>query len=158
MYVSPAALVKRLGVGRSAGYDRIRRALMKGYLVDLATKDERRKKLVVGSALPDSDEFLPEPDAVFRWRPKDPDGQHFGPTVRPDGVMSGCPGRPAAPPDERAHEPFTDDDTQFVRCPVCDETKAIAVVRAGITVPGLRPSSAMSAETDHRERQRGASS
>jgi len=39
-YASPKAVTDRLAVGRSAAYDRIHRALVKGYLVNEATKDE----------------------------------------------------------------------------------------------------------------------
>ena len=65
-FASPKALTDRLGVGRSAAYDRIRRALLKGYLVNEAGKDERGMKLVIGSPLPGADEFLPSPAEVIR--------------------------------------------------------------------------------------------
>jgi hypothetical protein len=66
VHVSPKALTDRLGVGRSATYDRVRRALLKGYLVNEAAKDERGMKLVIGSPLPGADEFLPTSADVVR--------------------------------------------------------------------------------------------
>jgi Domain of unknown function (DUF3854) len=99
-HVSPTALTARLGVGRSATYDRIRRALAKGYLVNEATKEERRMRLVVGAPLPGGEDFLPSADAVVRVCPDDPPGQESGSTERVEAAMSGSPGRPADPPHE----------------------------------------------------------
>ena len=45
-------LVDQLSVGRSATYDRVKRALLGGYLANEATKEERAWKLVLGSPLP----------------------------------------------------------------------------------------------------------
>lgn len=66
-HVSPKALQERLGVGKSATYDRIRRALMAGYLVNLAKKDERGMRLTMGSPLPGADDFLPTPAEIVRY-------------------------------------------------------------------------------------------
>ena len=100
-YVSPSQLTNRLGVGQSATYDRIRRALLKGYLVDEATKDERRKKLVVGTPLPGAGEFLPTADAVFRVYSDRPPGRESGSTMRDSKGNSGIPVIPAEPPEEQ---------------------------------------------------------
>jgi 5S rRNA maturation endonuclease (ribonuclease M5) len=106
-HVSPRALAERLGVGRSATYDRIRRALMKGYLANEAAKDERGMKLVAGAALPGSEDFLPSVEDIVRVSSGTPAGQSFGSTMPKDDVMSGCPGRPDLPADapewERAY-------------------------------------------------------
>jgi hypothetical protein len=75
VHVSPKALIDHLGVGRSAAYDRIGRALLKGYLVNEAAKDERGMKLVIGSPLPGEDEFLPAPAEVVRVLSGTPTGQ-----------------------------------------------------------------------------------
>jgi hypothetical protein len=56
-HVSPKALSTHLGIGRSATYDRIHRALTAGYLANAAAKDERGYKLVVGADLPAGGEF-----------------------------------------------------------------------------------------------------
>jgi hypothetical protein len=47
------ALTKQLGIGRSATYDRIRRALQRVYLVNEAKKDERRRRVRFGVIGPD---------------------------------------------------------------------------------------------------------
>jgi hypothetical protein len=97
-HVSPAALSKRLEIGKSATYDRIKRSLMSGYLANEAAKDERGMKLVVGALLPGQEDFLPQPAALVRSIPLEPPGQDFGLTMQPEEVMSGTPGLPADPP------------------------------------------------------------
>lgn len=97
-HVSPTALTTRLGVGRSATYDRIRRALLRGYLVNEASKDERRMKLVLGTSLPGGEEFLPSPQVLVQVSPDEPPGHGFGSTIAGSGAMSGSPGRPPDPP------------------------------------------------------------
>jgi hypothetical protein len=93
-FTSPKAVADQLGVGRSATYDRIRRALLAGYLVNEADKDERGMKLVVGAPLPGSDAFLPSPADVVR-------------------VMSeGAPGR-----EQQASMPRSDDSSGSPDCP-----------------------------------------
>jgi hypothetical protein len=67
LHVSQKQLADQLGIGRSATYDRIRRALLAGYLVNDAGKDERGQKLVVGAALPSAATFLPSSEALVRW-------------------------------------------------------------------------------------------
>ena len=54
-YLTPKALTEKLGVGRSAAYDRIRRTLHAGYLINQAARDERGMRLVVGATLPGSE-------------------------------------------------------------------------------------------------------
>jgi 5S rRNA maturation endonuclease (ribonuclease M5) len=65
-HVSVKQIADELEIGLTATYDRVRRALFAGYLVDVATKEERTKKIVVGAPLPGEEEFLPSADAVFR--------------------------------------------------------------------------------------------
>jgi hypothetical protein len=103
-HVSAKALVDHLGVGRSAAYDRIRRALFAGYLVNEASKSERGYKLAVGSPLPGSEDFLPSPAEVVRVLSGRPPGQRTPDSIRVSETLSGSPGRPADPPDERLPE------------------------------------------------------
>jgi 5S rRNA maturation endonuclease (ribonuclease M5) len=65
-HVSVRKIADELDIGLTATYDRVRRALFAGYLVDVATKEERTKKIAVGASLPGEEEFLPSADAVFR--------------------------------------------------------------------------------------------
>jgi hypothetical protein len=65
-HVTPRQLEQELGVGRSATYDRIRRALQGGWLANTAGKDERGMRLVIGTPLPGDDEYLPTVDEVVR--------------------------------------------------------------------------------------------
>jgi hypothetical protein len=95
-HVSPKALAERLGVGRSATYDRIRRALMAGYLVNVAGKDERGMKLAIGSSLPRSDEFLPSPEQVVRLTSGKASGRPPSPTTYDRAELSGRPVCPDA--------------------------------------------------------------
>jgi hypothetical protein len=99
-HVSPTALTKWLGVGRSATYGRINRALVQGYLVNEASKGERPMRLVLGAALPGEQDFLPPPQAlagVVRPSPDAAGGHVFGSTMRPHEGMSTCPARPPDP-------------------------------------------------------------
>jgi hypothetical protein len=100
-HVSPKALTDRLGVGRSASYDRIRRALLKGYLVNEAGKDERGYKLTIGSPLPGDEAFLPSPADVVRVISGRAPGQRHPDSMQVPEALSGCPGRPADPPEKR---------------------------------------------------------
>jgi hypothetical protein len=65
-HVTPRQLEQELGVGRSATYDRIRRALQGGWLANTAGKDERGMRLVVGTPLPGDGEYLPTVAEVVR--------------------------------------------------------------------------------------------
>ena len=89
-HVSPNALIEHLGVGRSATYDRIRRALLKGYLVNEVRKGERGMKLVAGAPLPGENDFLPVADAVVRAMSGKPDGHSSASTEQVGGDSSGC--------------------------------------------------------------------
>jgi hypothetical protein len=97
-HASPKAVNDRLGVGRSAAYDRIRRALLKGYLVNEAGKDERGMKLVIGSPLPGADAFLPLPADVVRVMSGKAPGQRNPHEQRESEFLSGSPSRPVDPP------------------------------------------------------------
>jgi hypothetical protein len=93
-FVTVKAITEALFVGRSAAYDRIKRALYHGYLVDLASTNERGKKIAIGAALPDERLYLPTGDDIVRLvsytrtGPADPAA-----TANVDG-SSGRPGRP----------------------------------------------------------------
>jgi biotin operon repressor len=65
-YVSVRELDSRLGVGTSAIYDRVKRTLRAGYLVNKVGKGERGYKLALGGDLPGDDSFLPSPERVFQ--------------------------------------------------------------------------------------------
>jgi hypothetical protein len=101
-HVSAKALVSHLGVGRSAAYDRIRRALFSGYLVNEAGRSERGYKLTIGAPLPGDEAFLPSPADVVRSLSGTPTGQTNPHEQRETGVLSGSPVRPADPQEERA--------------------------------------------------------
>jgi 5S rRNA maturation endonuclease (ribonuclease M5) len=67
-----------LGIGRSATYDRVRRALGGGFLVNLAKENERGLKIALGAESPAGGAFLPWPDdlVVRGSRPvRQPDSQ-----------------------------------------------------------------------------------
>jgi hypothetical protein len=97
-HVKPKDLIDRLGVGQSAAYDRIRRALRAGYLVNEAPRNERGMSLVLGAALPGDEDFLPSIDDAFRvgTRKRKPAWREG---IRGFFRHSGYSGRPA----ERGH-------------------------------------------------------
>jgi hypothetical protein len=109
-HVSPTALTKRLNVGQSATYDRIQRALLAGYLVDEAKKDERGKKLVVGAPLPGEEDFLPDPAALFRVY----SGTPAGTTNDVEEISSGIPGLPAEDANGSVPLPGDNDFLDFI--------------------------------------------
>jgi hypothetical protein len=93
-HASAKAVIDQMGVGRSAGYDRIRNALSAGYIVNEAKKDERGHKLVAGAALPGEDDFLPTLEAVRAASGQELDTA--SPYVERDSdALSGCPSGPA---------------------------------------------------------------
>jgi hypothetical protein len=93
-HTSPKAVADRLGVGRSATYDRIRRALLAGYLVNEADRDERGMKLAVGAPLPGAETFLPTPADVVRVMSEGIDGHDNTDSVGTFVSESGCPACP----------------------------------------------------------------
>jgi hypothetical protein len=103
-HVSPKALTDRLGIGRSATYDRIRRALVAGYLLNEANKDERGMKLVIGAPLPGADAFLPAPADVVRAMSGSAAGRQNPHEQKESAALSGSPARPADPPDDKEAE------------------------------------------------------
>ena len=100
-HVSAKALVDHLGVGRSAAYDRIRRALFAGYLSNEAGKNERGYKLKIGSPLPGDEAFLPSLAEVVRVMSGRATGQRKPDSMRAPEALSGSPGRPVDPPEKR---------------------------------------------------------
>jgi hypothetical protein len=92
-------IADRLAVGRSATYDRIRRALAAGFLVNAAKEGERGLKIALGAELPAGGEFLPSPAEVVRSRPDGAPGLANDITMRDSDELSGSPGRPAGVPD-----------------------------------------------------------
>jgi hypothetical protein len=117
--VSRRALAERLGVGRSATYDRVRRALLTGYLVNEAGRQERGMKLVVGAALPGEKDFLPLPDDVVRAVSGAPHERDSGSTVPPERGLSGHPADPAIPQELSLAPPM-----QVIVCDAADHTEA----------------------------------
>jgi hypothetical protein len=103
-HVSAKALIDHLGVGRSAAYDRIRRALFAGYVSNETGKNERGYKLVIGSPLPGDEAFLPSPAEVVRHMSGTPIRTNKPHEHVDSERLSGSPGRPANPPDERLPE------------------------------------------------------
>jgi hypothetical protein len=96
------AIEGRLKVGRSATYDRIRRALVGGWLVNHAAKDERGLKLALGAELPSAVEgFLPEPEEVVRLCPDGHLDNQDAVLPAEIGELSGNSGRPVTPPQEK---------------------------------------------------------
>jgi hypothetical protein len=108
-YVSGKTVADRLKVGKGAAYDRVRRTLVAGYLVNIAARDQRGQKLVLGTPLPDDPEFLPSAQAVSRTRvgPESdtPPDSVLGSTIRVCECESGSRTDSAAPGEEEAPEP-----------------------------------------------------
>ena len=97
-HTSVTRLADRLEVGRSATYDRVRRALAAGFLVNVARENERGLKIALGAELPVAGgKFLPDPAEVVRLCPDRAPGQLSGSTVRDSDDSSGRPGRPTSP-------------------------------------------------------------
>jgi 5S rRNA maturation endonuclease (ribonuclease M5) len=87
-----------LGIGRSATYDRVRRALGAGFLVNLAKENERGLKIALGAELPAGGAFLPSPDdLVVRVSSGEATGLANGVAMRNSEELSGSPGRPVNP-------------------------------------------------------------
>ena len=103
-HVSAKALVDRLGVGRSATYDRIRRGLSAGYLANETGKNERGYKLTIGSPLPGDETFLPSPAEVVRVMCGSATGQTKPHEQKESPALSGRPGRPADPQTDAADQ------------------------------------------------------
>jgi hypothetical protein len=94
-HVSVKKIADRLGIGKSATYDRVGRATAAGFLANLAKKDERGWKVALGADLPAGGTFLPSPDEVFRVDSDDPTGNENGPTTREPNGDSAFPAFPA---------------------------------------------------------------
>lgn len=110
IHPSPKTISDRLGVGRSATYDRIRDGLRRGYLVNESGKSERARKLTTGADLPGAgDDFLPSAEAIVRTSSGRLLGQKIGSTMPPDDLSSGRPARPVDP-----QEAATEDDAAFI--------------------------------------------
>jgi hypothetical protein len=92
-------VIARLELGRSAGYDRIKRALASGYLVNLAARGERMMKLAIGAPLPGDADFLPTPGRIVRAMSDTRGGQAKPGAIGGLGSVSGIPAPPA-----RKHE------------------------------------------------------
>jgi hypothetical protein len=94
------AITDALSVGRSAAYDRVNRALFHGYLVDVAGRNERGKKIAIGGPLPGEDTFLPIADELVRLSSNSPTGHVSRSTADDVGDLSGRPGRPVVVGDD----------------------------------------------------------
>ena len=120
-HVSVKRIADVLEVGRSATYDRIRRALAAGFLVNTAKPHERGLKIALGAEMPAGGEFLPSPEVLVRSRPDDDSGQGFGSTMRDSEIESGIPGRPPQMPDETcSHDARWKARDGLLRCLVCE--------------------------------------
>lgn len=111
-HVSVKALTDRLALGQSATYDRVKRALRGGYLVNVTRKDERGYKLAVGAEMPGDGSFLPLPEVVFRAFSGRPTGKAKPHEQSESEEFSGIPVIPGGSPGER------EDTERF--CPDCD--------------------------------------
>jgi hypothetical protein len=120
-FASKKQITDKLEVGRSAGYDRINRAILKGYLVDAAPKGSRVAQIQLGTPLPDGQRFLPTVEELESGPSpiRQPDSQTRV-VEREDGSSPGRPGRPDDPPVPDA-----------VRRSVWDDAKACWVVVEG---------------------------
>lgn len=95
-YTSIKKIADRLGIGKSATYDRVKRATAAGYLVNLAKKEERGWKVAIGAELPELGRaFLPSPDDVSRAFSGRATGNENGSTMREPDEFSGFPAFPA---------------------------------------------------------------
>jgi hypothetical protein len=92
--VSLKALQDRLEIGRSATYDRVRRALLKGFLVNGAGTHERGMRLLLGAPLPSGADFLPRPETVVHGMSGSQAGHRPGSTMPVDAGPSASPARP----------------------------------------------------------------
>jgi hypothetical protein len=107
-HVGVARIADRLAVGRSATYDRVRRAVLAGFLINVANEHERGLRIALGAELPASGEdFLPSPEEVVRFMSGAAPGLASGITMPDPRESSGRPGRPA-------------DMEAMVECVVCD--------------------------------------
>jgi hypothetical protein len=101
-YVTVKAVEKRLRIGQAV-YGRVGRALAKGYLVNKASRDERAKKLAIGTPLPGIAEFLPSKATVLRFISDRPSEVQDESTMRAGDVISD----PPTPPTEPRKDPET---------------------------------------------------
>jgi hypothetical protein len=93
-YIGMRAITDALSVGRSAAYDRVKRALFHGYLIDTAERNERGKKVALGGGLPGEELFRPTGNELVQLA-SDARPEHVSrSTVSNIGDLSGSPGRP----------------------------------------------------------------
>ena len=92
-------VLSRLGVGKSAGYDRIHRALGLGYIVNDAGRGERGMRLKLGAPLPADGDFLPRAEEIVRHESGSPSGLANPHDIEESVLLSGSPASPADPPD-----------------------------------------------------------
>ena len=96
-HTSAKRIADSLAVGRSATYDRVRRALTAGFLVNVSKENERGLRSALGADLPAGGRFLPDPAEVVRLCPDRAPGQLLSSTVRDSDELSGRAGRPDTP-------------------------------------------------------------
>lgn len=94
-HVSIKAIQNELGIGKSATYDRVKRAAVAGFLVNKTKEGERGWKVALGADLPDSGTFLPIPEDVFQAYSDRAPGNGNGSTEHDPGDLSGFPDLPA---------------------------------------------------------------
>jgi hypothetical protein len=98
VHPSPKRVADRLGIGRSATYDRIKDSLRRGHLVNEAARHERGMKLVLGAELPAAGEdFLPSVEDIVRLLSAGPNGQRNEAGMRDRAVLSASPPSPQTP-------------------------------------------------------------
>jgi hypothetical protein len=121
-------LIDRLGIGQSATYDRVRRALRAGYLVNLAKKDERGMKLAVGAAMPGSEAFLPSAEDLLRLYSGQAPGTASPHEQTDSGASYGIPGLPVTSP-ENGSSPRPEETRSDAAQPLTDEELIDALLR-----------------------------
>ena len=114
-FTSVKKIADSLAVGRSATYDRVRRVLTAGFLVNVSKENERGLRIALGAELPAGGQFLPDPAEVVRSRPDGATGQLSGSTIGVSDELSGRPGRPVTPPEARNGQPGLGDDGYAAR-------------------------------------------
>jgi hypothetical protein len=104
-HVGVREVTDRLKIGRTATYGRVKRALLAGYLVNVAPKGERGLKIALGAALPGDDSFLPTAEqleelvSAVSYAPYDSESA-LGTQPRDHSVTSSVASARDRPPDE----------------------------------------------------------
>ena len=116
-YATPSTVAPRLGIGRSASYDRIKRALASGHLTNLAGRNERTIRLALGEALPGEGGFLPAAKTIVRATSGGSHGHRFRGALLDRGIESERPAHPDDPAVVRVSRLGESVEDPAARCP-----------------------------------------